>query len=316
LHLKWCWGDGMRVQHYKWVYALFLGVLVPYFLLNLSFDGLKNNGIREQERVSVDDPRIKVLMPDGTVQSMKLEEYVVCVVLAEMPAEFETEALKAQSVLARTYAIKKIGTDKHDGGMICTDASCCQGFCSMENYGGSADALHKIKDAAYATVGQMLYYNGELIEATYFSCSGGQTEDAAAVWGTDVPYLRSKESPGEEGTEHYISTVVMEQEDLMDVLGLNEQTLTVSNITYTDGGGVREVQLCDELFTGVQVRKLLQLPSTAFQMRVVGDSVIITSKGYGHRVGMSQYGANAMALKGSDYRQILAYYYEGTTLSE
>lgn len=308
----------MRLRRYQWIYAVSLGLVLPYFMLNVTF---KKGDISIQEKVteSVGEDSCKeigVLLPGGESVVMLLDDYVTGVVLAEMPAAFESEALKAQAVLARTYALKKASTEKHRGGLICTEASCCQGFCSTDHYNGSTENLEKVKEAVKATEGQVLTYQGELIEATYFSCSGGRTEDAVAVWGTEVPYLKSKESPGEEGSDRFTSTIIMDRTEFVSELGLADQAVSITHVTYTDGGGVQEIWFGDKSFSGVQVREMLQLPSTAFQMNIVGNSVIITSKGYGHRVGMSQYGANAMALQGSDYRQILAYYYENTMLIE
>jgi len=301
----------------QWLFVAVLGVALPGILLNI----LPQKQIPEQqpetklEETSTEET-IRLLMPDGSVSELALESYVTCVVLAEMPADFEIEALKAQAVLARTYALKRHKEmDKH-AGAVCTEASCCQGYCPVSAYQGDILSLEKVRNAVAATQGQVLTYGGELIEATYFSCSGGWTEDASAVWGADVPYLQATESPGEEQCKHYTSTTVLDQQACLRKLGLSAHKLTISDIRYTDGGGVETVSLCGQSFTGVELRQLLGLKSTAFRMNVVGDSVIITAKGYGHRVGMSQYGADAMAVGGSNYEQILAHYYKGTVLTE
>lgn len=262
-----------------------------------------------------------VLIQDGTVMELELNEYLTGVVLKEMPADFEVEALKAQAVVARTYTLQKLSGGKHEEAVVCTDAACCQGYCSKEEYisgGGSAEQLEKVKDAVLATDGLVITYNESLIEATYFSCSGGKTEDAAAVWGTDVPYLQSTDSPGEEKADHYTDTVTYTTKEFCQMLGVNftgPSAGWLESVTYTDGGGVDKMQLCGKTFTGTQLRKLLNLRSTAFILTALGDTITITTKGYGHRVGMSQYGADAMAVQGSNFEEILAHYYKGTELT-
>lgn len=259
-----------------------------------------------------------VILPDGTTTQMPLDLYVTCAVLGEMPADFEDEALKAQAVVARTYALRRYTVaQKHDGGAVCTDYACCQAFCTEAEYlenGHDQQSLDKISHAVADTTGLVLSYEGELIEATYFSCSGGRTEDAKAVWGEEVPYLQSVISPGEEGASHYIDTVTFTVEQLEQQLGVALTGNWLGNVTYTEGGGVDTIEIGQKTFRGTQVRSLLNLRSTAFVMTAVGQTVTVTTKGFGHRVGMSQYGADAMALQGSTFDQILCYYYPGTTL--
>ena len=178
--------------------------------------------------------------------------------------------------------------------------------------------MKKIRDAVGATAGEVLTYEGNLIEATYFSCSGGVTEDAVAVWGTDVPYLKSVASPGKEFATHYADTVVFSAEEFQAKLGLELEgppILWFSAVTYTNGGGVESMTIGGQVFSGVQLRKILDLRSTAFTVTVQENTIEIETRGYGHRVGMSQYGADAMAASGSTYPQILAYYYQGTQLT-
>lgn len=267
-----------------------------------------------------DVQKVSVLKADGTAL-MELEEYITCVVLAEMPVDFEVEALKAQAVVARTYTCRKINDPKHETADVCTDASCCQAYISVADFlssGGTEEAVAKVRSAVYDTAGEVLLYRDELIEATYFSCSGGKTEDAQAVWGTDVPYLQSVESPGEENATHYTDSVTFSAADFCNKLGISFDQLKqygIGQITYTDGGGVATIEIGKESFAGTSVRQKLGLRSTAFILTWAGKSVTVTTKGFGHRVGMSQYGAEAMAAQGEDYRSILAHYYLGTTLS-
>ena len=264
---------------------------------------------------------IPVRFPDGTIRVMELENYVACVVLAEMPADFEMEALKAQAVVARTYTLKRVtDEDRHPGGTVCTDYRCCQSFAAEEDYlasGGSQESIDKIRSAVAATLGQVLTYNGALADATYFSCSGGRTEDALAVWGSDIPYLQSVESPGEEWAGVYTDAVYFQSWEFAGKL----QTVLYGppeswfgETTYTAGGGVATMVIGGVTYTGVQLRTLLDLRSTNFTVTPDENGVTISTQGNGHRVGMSQYGADAMALTGSTYDQILAHYYQGTVL--
>ena len=134
-----------------------------------------------------------------------------------------------------------------------------------------------------------------------------------AVWGTDYPYLRATDSPGEEGAAHYTDTVTFTVAEFAEKLGIAQVTL--GNATYTAGGGVNTISIGGKEFKGTQVRTLLGLRSTAFTIELSGERVTVTTKGFGHRVGMSQYGADAMALEGKSYREILAHYYQGTALT-
>lgn len=262
---------------------------------------------------------VLVKMDDGTIVEQPLEEYVVSVVLREMPAGFHQEALKAQSVVSRTYTVKNIwGGGKHAPAAICTDADCCQGYWSVEDYlsaGGKQDTVDAVRKAVNETMGEILLYDNKPIDATYFSCSGGRTEDAVAVWGTDVPYLKSTVSPGEENAKHYTDSVRFSVSELCERLKLPvTQSIKIDKITYTDGGGVDVMRINGKEWKGTEIRKALGLRSTQFTILVTGSTVTVTTKGYGHRVGMSQYGADAMADKGADYKLILYHYYTDVEL--
>jgi stage II sporulation protein D len=265
---------------------------------------------------------ISVLSADGTSVSMELEEYLIGVLLGEMPMDFAMEALKSQAVVARTYTLRRNSTTpKHKGGAVCMESACCQSYCSAKNYianGGTEPSVNKAIDAVAATRGQVLTYNGMLIEATYFSCSGGRTEDALSVWGTDIPYLQAVDSPGEENAVHYTDSLTFSAAEFENRLGLSlsgDPTEWFGNVTYTDGRGVEHMVIGGVAFKGTELRQKLGIRSTAFTVTPLENSVHITTKGFGHRVGMSQYGAEAMAVKGNTYRQILAHYYPGTTVT-
>lgn len=321
----------MRI-YFRWVVLIVcLVVVLPMLFYTIFFrDRQERGGGDAPSFTQIENPtqniqnnncRIFVQMSDGSIQGMDLDEYIVAVVLREMPASFEQEALKAQAVVARTYTLKrKSAGGKHTGADVCTDSTCCQAYCSEDDFltnGGVQDELEKVKAAVMDTKDQVLTYNGAYIEATYFSCSGGMTEDAAAVWGAQIPYLQAVESPGEEFASHYTDTVLFSVEEFENLMGavLSDYPETwIESISYTPGGGVKTIRICGTDYDGIQIRKKLNLRSTAFIITAVGNTVTITTKGFGHRVGMSQYGAEAMAVNGRTYIEILEHYYPGTRL--
>ena len=314
----------MRTKGIEIIIAIALGVIIPSLLVVLLQDReIKteppSESVETTAAKAAEDNRIAVLLEDNGVVWIPLEEYVLSVVLSEMPVDFEIEALKAQAVVARTYALRRAEKGwKHASAAVCTRSSCCQGYISLADYlnkGGKETAIDKVRKAIVSTTGIALIYQGKLIDATYFSCSGGLTEDAQAVWGTEVPYLKSVTSPGEEKATHYVDTVQYTSVEFLQKLGLPANNkIKITNIEYTEGGGIATVVINSQPFSGTQLRKLLKLRSTSLYITSVGDTVIITSKGYGHRVGMSQYGAEAMAVNGATFDQILTHYYSGVEL--
>lgn len=311
--------------------ALAMGMVAPGIFLNFAALALDTPAQAEPvptvETLEATAPAESMPMrlrdTQGNVQEMDMEDYLVCVVLAEMPASFEMEALKAQAVVARTYAQKAYVTGgKHGDGSVCTQSTCCQGYITEGEYlenGGKTEGIARIRTAVIETAGYVLTYQGTLIEATYFSCSGGSTEDAAAVWGTDFPYLQAVSSPGEEHAAHYTDTVTYTAQEFQNALGVSLEGQVsgwFGETTYTEGGGVATMQIGGEIYKGTQLRTLLGLRSAAFSVCVEDEQITITTRGYGHRVGMSQYGADAMAASGQDFRQILCHYYQGAELED
>ena len=311
----------------KQIFLSFLaGLLVPLVLAALF---QKNPAPADVERgtVTVTEParrdaaeELTVLNRSGNLQQMTMEAYLTGVVLAEMPASFEPEALKAQAVVARTYTRRRMESSKHTAAAVCMDPGCCQSWRSESDYldsGGRERDLQKVRRAVADTDGLVLRYDGKLIDATYFSCSGGSTEDAVAVWGQDVPYLQAVQSPGEEDAPRFTDSVSFSPAQLAEKLGLTadgDPGSWFGAVTHTDGGGVDTMVILGKEFTGTGLRSKLGLRSTAFEVTVTGKTITFTTRGFGHRVGMSQYGAQAMAKAGSTCAQILAHYYIGTEL--
>ena len=281
-----------------------------------------NVTLPKSETIPQEEP-LPLFMPvlhNGQVENWNLEEYLVGVLLSEMPASFEKEALKAQAVAARTYALKcHVLSDRHMGA-VCTQSTCCQGYLSIDAYlkqGGDEDVVEEYRLVVAETAGEVLTYEGDLIVATYFSCSGGRTESALSVWGQDYPYLQSVESPGEENATYFADEKTFAPEQLAIALGntMNEDPATwIGEAIYTEGGGIAQLVLGGVSYRGTTLRSLLGLRSTCFSVEYIDGMFRFSTSGYGHRVGMSQYGANAMALSGADYMAILQHYYPSTEI--
>ena len=272
---------------------------------------------------SVDPVRVTVpvLKSDGKRKELDLEEYICRVVLGEMPASFEVEALKAQAVAARTYTLRCLGGSKHEGGAICTSSKCCQAYCEPEAYirnGGTYANVRKVFDAVLQTAGEVVYYGNQLIMATYFSSAGHTTEDAKAVWGNSYPYLIPVKSP--EGDDRYngesVSFSATEFQEKLGVTLKGNPESWFGTVTYTVGGGVDQIRIGGTIYKGTVLREKLGLRSTDFSISTTDTAVSFITNGYGHRVGLSQYGADAMAATGSDYESILLHYYSGSRVGQ
>ncbi len=279
---------------------------------------------------SADEPEARTvqLKTEDGVETVDEDTYLTAVVLSEMPASFEPEALAAQAVAARTFLARQRLAGKHMDCDVCADSACCQAWSSEATldakYGVELPQYWDKASAAVAeTAGEILTYDGAPIEAVYFSCSGGSTEAAVAVWGTDVPYLQAVESPGEQDALRYESEAAFPEDELRAILNKAAPEAKLDGPSegwfgepiLTEGGGVASVTIGGEDFTGTQLRSLLGLNSTRFTVTCGDGEVVFHVRGFGHRVGMSQYGAHAMALTGKTYREILAWYYPGTSLS-
>ena len=258
-----------------------------------------------------------------------MQDYLTGVLLSEMPADFAPEARRAQAVAARTFTRKKLEHPKHEDADVCGDYSCCQAWTSREaleeKYGAGFDAVwESAEEAVIDTAGEVLTYDGQLIDAVYFSCSGGETEPAVAVWGSDVPYLQSVESPGEQDAPRYSSqaafsatefaALLREENSAVQLTGQPEGWL--GTVCKSAGGGVERMEIGGKTFSGTQIRRIFGLNSTKFTLRFQDGRFLFDVLGFGHRVGMSQYGAETMAQLGFSHRTILEYYYQGARVEK
>lgn len=255
------------------------------------------------------------LNTNGTVVTMNLEDYIVGVVASEMPASFQTEALKAQAIAARTYAMKKTAD-----GSVLQNSTANQVYKSesqMKQMWGSSYTTYynKIKNAVDSTQGVVLTYNGKYIDAFYHSISNSKTEMPKYVWGSSMPYLQSVSSNWDTKVKGFEVSTNITYSKLSSKLGktINKNT-EFKILSETVSGRVESIKIGDSTYSGVKLRSLLGLRSTDFSI-VKGDtSVTVTTKGYGHGVGMSQNGANEAAKEGYTYKQILQHYYTGVAI--
>lgn len=254
--------------------------------------------------------QMRIQTSDGIIK-VNLHDYLVGVLSAEMPVDFPIEALKAQAIAARTFALRQAEAKRHPHCDVCDNSACCQGWKNRSD--------ERFTQAVTETDGLVLTYRDALIDATYFSCSGNRTEAALAVWGRDIPYLQSVESPNEAAAPRYHSEVVVNTSEFRKILAETYPEITlqgspdtwIEKITYTKGGGIEEAVIGGISINGITLRSLFSLASTDISFQIDPNQIVITTFGFGHRVGMSQYGAKAMAEKGCAFPEILAHYYQG-----
>ncbi len=303
-----------------------------------------------QPREEAQGSNVRVfVVATGKMSEMPLEEYVRGVVAAEMPASFGTEALKAQAVAARTFVVRRMrqfggpGCAAHPGADVCTDHLHCQAWISGDELRRRLSYLEyyayarKIASAVESTAGKIVTYQGKPIEAYYHSASGGSTDNSEDVWSTAVPYLRAVSTRFEASEPSFQQRVEFTIDDLERKLGVKLRQRKVSTykvagkdvqvvaeekmdrpievLGASQAGRVKEVRIGDKVFSGYSLRELLGLRSTKLTYQVAGDKVYFVTTGYGHGIGMSQYGAEAMARAGKTYVDILKHYYTGTEVA-
>ncbi|MBE6932515.1 MAG: stage II sporulation protein D [Ruminococcaceae bacterium] len=273
---------------------------------------------------SYDQTHSILLRQGDACREISLRDYLIGVVMSELMLSFEEEAMQAQAIASRTFALR---CEKHDGANVCADSGCCQAWGDQETLsqrcGKDYEAFYRKAAAAVdATDGLVLKYQGELIDATFFACSGGMTEDAVAVWGAEVPYLRSVDSPGEEfaGCYHSTADVTPREFSARILQSIPEADLSGDPASWlgtaerTEGDGVKQMMIGGVAVDGVELRRIFGLKSTRFTVTYKDSVFSFDVYGYGHRVGMSQYGAQAMAQAGADAKTILESYYTGVEI--
>lgn len=259
------------------------------------------------------DDRISVYdQEEDRVEQVLLEEYILGVVAAEMPASFHEEALKAQAIAARSYAVYKMEHATKDYHIIADISN--QAYINQEQMKDKWKDEYsfyygKVKKAVEDTKGLVMTYNDEVIEAFYFAMSNGSTEDSLLVFGSSKDYLAVVDSSWDKDVNNFIVTNKISKQSFCEKLNIVCDGIKVDNINKSSSGRVNTIRINDKTFKGTEVRKLLDLRSTDFEINI-SEKIEITTKGYGHGVGMSQYGANMMAKNGKNHEEILHHYYQ------
>ncbi len=252
----------------------------------------------------------------NTIETIPLEQYLIGVLSGEMPVSYELEALKAQAVAARTYTLKKMETNKNNQFDI-VDNTNDQMYLDnnylksvwKENYDSY---INKIKQAVNETSGEYLTYDGQIIKAFFFSTSSGKTENCKDVFGENLPYLVSVSSTWDESSPSYLDKKTFSKKDFYEKLNLPYEDELDIEITRNDTNSINTITINDNEMKGTDFRYELDLKSTNIDINETDNQIEITSKGFGHGVGLSQFGAQQLALKGYKYDEILKYYYQGT----
>lgn len=284
---------------------------------------------RETANNSEDDKNtITVFMTESSeIMKMEMKDYIIGVVAAEVPASYETEAIKAQAIVAMTYAqYRKKHPDKSISADISDDSSKHQGYMSdddmKEKWGDAYESYRtKIEDAVDSVTGSVILYENEPIMAAYHAISGGKTESAENIWGEDIPYLQSVDSEWDIYSSRYTSEVRLTADEVKKIMKTSEKAdfdspeeEWIEIKKTTDNGTVLEAMICGIDLTGIETRELFALRSPVFDATYEDGEFIFTVSGYGHGVGMSQNGANCMAKEGKTAEEIIKHYYKGVTI--
>ena len=287
------------------------------------------------EKVDSTSPTISVYnCSTNKTEKMDIETFLYGVVATEMSSEFSEEALKAQAVAARTYIIYKMEnnmTQGHNGAYICTNSNHCQAYASyneLKKQRGEdwiKESYPKIKKAVDDTKGHILTYDDKAILPLYFSTSSGMTENSEEVFSAQYPYLKSVSSPYEEQSPKYYTELKVNKSDFISLLKKNYSSISISSenlnkvvkiLSRTTAGSVNIIKVGNKELTGRNIRTIFGLNSSNFDIEFNGDTVVFKVKGYGHGVGMSQWGAEGMAQKNYKYDDILFHYYTDTKIKD
>src|SRR5574344_27207 len=262
------------------------------------------------------DIKIKVLLKDNNIITLSLNEYLIGVLAGEMPASFDIEALKAQAIASRSYVMSKIkDNNSYDVTTTTNDQVYLSNEEMKEKWGNDYEKYYeKINEAVNETNNLVMKNNDEIIRAYYFAISNGYTEESSEVFGNSSNYLTSVDSSWDESVKNFEVTTKYSKEDFCSALNINCNNITITNINLNKTNHVDNLKVNNIIFTGLEMRKKLNLRSTDFKIEI-SDYIYITTKGYGHDVGMSEYGANEMAKLGYKYDEILNHYYQNITIT-
>lgn len=294
----------------------FVIIAIPFFVINVF---IKDEEIKFKYSSNM-SVRVKNV-ETGKILNVPFEDYIVGVLAGEMPISFEKEALKAQAVAARSYVMKQMVYNKDKEydvvNTVMNQVYLTDDYLKSVWKDGYVEKINKIKTAVLETYNEYLEYDGEVAEAMFFSTSVGYTENSEEVFKNKVPYLQSVSSTWDEISPVYEVNYSFSLEDFYKKLNLNyKDKISIEILSSTSTGRVKQIKINGVIFQGSTVVSSLNLKSNHFSIVQMDDKVKIVTKGYGHGVGMSQYGAQAMALNGYTYDEILAHYYQGTTIKK
>lgn len=297
----------------KIILSTLLIVLIPFFVTKILVRTEKiNYKYITNKNIKVKDEKT------GTITEIPFEKYLIGVVSGEMPATFEKEALKAQAIASRSYALYHMNGKEYD----VTNTTSNQVYLKDEELRQKWNEKYdenkkKITEAVMETEGEYLSYNGEIVNAMFFSTSVGKTENSEEVFVSKVPYLRSVSSSWDEASPVYTDQYNIELKNFYNLLNLEyNEKLNIEVLERTSTGRVKKIKINEIELNGREVSSKLKLRSNYFEIIQKEKTVLINTKGFGHGVGMSQYGANGMAKEGYNCEEILKHYYEGTEISK
>ncbi|WP_245976673.1 stage II sporulation protein D [Oceanobacillus arenosus] len=298
-------------------------VVIPF--VNENKQEASSIDMEQNEELGIEDSSLSVEVMRSvtkTVEDLPLETYIVGVVASEMPSEFEPEALKAQALAARTFTVNHLLHGNSDAAYDLTDTVTHQVYKNeldlQKQWGSDFTAnMNKIKEAVNATKGEIITYQDAPITAQFFSTSNGFTENSEDYWENELPYLRSVESPWDKDSPKFLGQGTFSVDEVEAALQIELPKGAALNleVTRTESGRVKELAIEGHTFSGREIREKLKLNSNDFQIKQNNDHLVFTTKGNGHGVGMSQYGANGMALEGKTYQEIIKYYYQGVEIN-
>lgn len=301
-------------------YIVTLLVLFIVYLCTLKFyeEQIPNNNeeIIKNENITEQEPLIVKLNYNNNESEIPLDKYVINVLSCEMPALFFEEALKAGAVAIRTFYIYKYNNNNNYVASV-IDQCYLSDEELKDKWKDKFDVYYnKISKIVESTKNEIITYNGKVIASFYFSLSNGKTENVQSVFSSNLPYLKSVESIWDKNVNNYLVTIEMDKDKFFELLNIEGNNLDIEVLSLTDSNRIDEIKINNKIFKGTIVRKLLNIRSTDFSIKEEDDKILITTKGYGHGVGMSQYGANEMAKEGYDYKSILKHYYTGVDISQ
>ncbi len=289
----------------------------------------KLSSTEEDTSAFIDDSTIRVFNADtNTVMELDFRDYIIGVVAAEMPVEFHSEALSAGTVAAATLARKKLKSGSDDelsGAVISTDPAKHQAYMTTDDmkskWGNDFDKYYKkLTEAVDKAIDYSIVYKGELIVAAYHAISPGKTENAENIWSASYPYLVSVESEGDSLSPKYESEVSISTEEFKEKLTAHgavfdaDGEIQIKDSEYTDSGTLKKINIGNKDFSGKELREIFSLRSPAVTVNKTDEEIAFNVKGYGHGVGMSQYGADYYARQGMTWQEIIKHYYTNTEI--